>query len=160
MPSGIFKWFNYGTVFCQSWEKYDPIPTEFKCQVSFLTMIQHHLVITKTSMADAAGTQRQSCRVPDFIKLLYSRSQCWRAGVQRGAGSVYAWWGVQRQAEELMESILSYLGVRGLKAIPSLMPLQSCAMGKELFSLLSSKQMEIRAGPVGALFFISDIISP
>lgn len=62
--------------------------------------------------------------------------------------------------ELLTESILSHLGVRGLKAVPALMPLQTCAMGKEPFSLLSSKKMKIRAGPVEALSFISDIISP
>lgn len=59
-----------------------------------------------------------------------------------------------------MESIQSHLGARGLKAIPALMPLQTCAIGKEAFSLLSSKQVAIGAGTVGALSFISDIISP
>lgn len=59
-----------------------------------------------------------------------------------------------------MESIQCHLGVRGLQAVPALMPLQTCAMGKEPFSLLSSKQIGIVAGTVGALSFISDIISP
>lgn len=59
-----------------------------------------------------------------------------------------------------MESIQSHLGVRGSKAIPALMPLQTCAVGKEPFSLLSSKQMAIGMGSVGAFSFISGIISP
>lgn len=57
-----------------------------------------------------------------------------------------------------MECIQSHLGGRGLKEILALMPLQTCAMGKEPFSLLSSKQMAIGAGRVGATSFISDII--
>lgn len=37
------------------------------------------------------------------------------------------------------------------------MPLQACAVGKKPFSLISSKQVEIRAEPVGAPSFTSDI---
>lgn len=50
-------------------------------------------------------------------------------------------------------------GSKGVKGNPS-PDASTCAMGKEPFSLLSSKQMAIGAGTVGALSFISDIISP
>jgi len=50
-------------------------------------MIQHRLVIAKKSMADAAATQRQSCRVT------LQQVIAWRAWVQRGAVSVYSGWG-------------------------------------------------------------------
>lgn len=58
------------------------------------------------------------------------------------------------------ESTLSHLGVRGLKAIPALMPLQALQWGRNHFPCCPVKKMKIRAGPVEALSFTSDIISP
>lgn len=51
-------------------------------------------------------------------------------------------------------------GSEGVKGNPALMSLQSCAVGREPFSLLSSKKLQIRAGPLVALSFMSDIIYP
>lgn len=52
--------------------------------------------------------------------------------------------------EEIMESIQSRLGVKGLMVTPAQMPPQRCVMGKVVFSLLSSKKTANKSRDTGS----------